>query len=277
MKIQCKDRLIDFQVPKIMGILNITADSFYDGGRYNTRDIALQQVDTLLEEGADCIDVGAASSRPGAAVLTAEEEGQRLYPILEALVARFPDTLFSVDTYNSGTAVESVARGAALINDISGGTMDPKMLSTVGKLKVPYIMTHLQGTPQNMQQQPQYENVVTEVLQFFSEKVQTAYAAGIDDVIVDPGFRFGKTIEHNYVRSLRKRPVVMRIMASELMHPTEVTELLEKQSERLGSAVGELITGLSRDRRQAVDRALRLQRYVRLRPRRPAAVGNRPG
>ena len=198
MKIQCKGRLIDFQVPKIMGILNITADSFYDGGRYNTRDTALQQVDTLLEEGADCIDVGAASSRPGAAVLTAEEEGQRLYPILEALVARFPDTLFSVDTYNSGTAIESVARGAALINDISGGTMDPKMLSTVGKLKVPYIMAHLQGTPQNMQQQPQYENVVTEVLHFFSEKVQTAYAAGIDDVIVDPGFGFGKTIEHNY-------------------------------------------------------------------------------
>ncbi len=120
MKIQCKGRLIDFQVPKIMGILNITADSFYDGGRYNTPDTALQQVDTLLEEGADCIDVGAASSRPGAAVLTAEEEGQRLYPILEAIVARFPDTLFSVDTYNSGTAVESVARGAALINDISG-------------------------------------------------------------------------------------------------------------------------------------------------------------
>ena len=118
-----------------MGILNITADSFYDGGRYNTRDTALQQVDTLLEEGADCIDVGAASSRPGAAVLTAEEEGQRLYPILEALVARFPDTLFSVDTYNSGTAVESVARGAALINDISGGTMDPKNVVYCGEIK----------------------------------------------------------------------------------------------------------------------------------------------
>lgn len=198
MILRCKDQLIDLKIPKIAGILNLTTDSFYDGGKYNSSSRALKQAEQMLNEGADFIDVGASSSKPGAAVSSADEEKSRLFPILEALLKAFPEAYFSVDTYHSCVAEGSLQRGVALINDISGGQMDQKMFETVAKYKAPYVLTHLQGIPTAMQQNPTYTNVVEEVLLYFSKKIKAAQHAGIDDVIVDPGFGFGKTLVHNY-------------------------------------------------------------------------------
>ena len=180
-----------------MGILNLTPDSFFDGGAYNTSKRALQQVEKMVQEGADFIDVGAFSSRPGAKQITAEEEEARLFPVAKELVTRFPSVLFSVDTFRSHIAKKCLDVGFAMVNDISGGE-DPKMFATVAQYKVPYILMHMQGTPEDMQQNPKYQDVVRELIYFFSEKIRQAYDAGINDVIVDPGFGFGKSLDHNY-------------------------------------------------------------------------------
>ena len=180
-----------------MGILNVTPDSFFDGGAYNTIKRGLQQAEKMVQEGADFIDVGAFSSRPGAKRITAVEEAARLFPIAKELVGRFPSVLFSVDTFRSPIAQQCLDIGFAMVNDISGGE-DPKMFSTVAQYKAPYILMHMQGKPENMQQNPKYQDVVRELIYFFSEKIRQAYDAGIHDVIVDPGFGFGKSLAHNY-------------------------------------------------------------------------------
>lgn len=198
MNISCKGKLIDLTTPKIMGILNLTPDSFYDGGFHNNLDAALTQTERMLHEGATFIDVGGASSKPGVSEITLDEELSRVLPVIEKIHLTFPEAIVSIDTYRSDVAKQAVQAGATMVNDISGGTLDSKMLKTVGALGVPYVAMHMQGTPQNMQKNPTYEDVLLTLRHFFSTKIAAAHKAGIHDIILDPGFGFGKTLEHNY-------------------------------------------------------------------------------
>jgi dihydropteroate synthase len=198
MTVNIKGELIDLRQPKIMGILNLTPDSFYDGGKFNAVDRALAQTEKMIREGAFFVDLGACSTKPGAEEISEQEEKNRLYPILEKLIETFPKQYFSIDTFRSNVAEGCLNRGAVMINDISGGQFDPKMMETVGRHHVPYVLMHILGTPKNMQKNPQYKNIVQEILYYFSEKIEQAYNNGINDVIIDPGFGFGKTLEHNY-------------------------------------------------------------------------------
>ncbi|SNR17248.1 dihydropteroate synthase [Tenacibaculum jejuense] len=198
MTINCKGTLIDLSSPKVMGILNITPDSFYDGGKYKSDISILNQTNKMLTDGATFIDVGAYSSRPGAQHISEEEELKRIVPIIELLLKNFPEITISVDTFRSKVAEETIVAGASLINDISGGNMDNKMYSTVAKLQVPYILMHMQGTPQNMQKNPTYNNIITDLISFFAEKIFELRKLKLNDVIIDVGFGFGKTIDHNY-------------------------------------------------------------------------------
>lgn len=198
MQINCKGKLVDLSQPKVMGILNVTPDSFFDGGKNNQTQNALNQVEIMLNQGADFIDVGGISTRPGSAEVSEIEELKRVIPIIELILKEFPEILISVDTYRSKVAKEAIKAGAAIINDISAGNLDENLLETVAELKVPYILMHMQGTPKTMQQNPVYENVLIEVNQFFSEKINELKRLGINDIILDPGFGFGKTVEHNY-------------------------------------------------------------------------------
>jgi len=196
--VNCKGRLLDLAEPKVMGILNITPDSFFDGGKFTEEKSIARQVKKMLDEGAAIIDIGAVSTRPGAKEVSEKEELKRLMPVLENLVKKFPGVIFSVDTYRSGVARKAVESGAAIINDISGGNFDKKMFETVGELKVPYILMHIRGTPTTMQQNPVYKNVVKELIIYFSEKIVQLKDHRVNDIIIDPGFGFGKTLEHNF-------------------------------------------------------------------------------
>ena len=198
MTINCKGNLIDLSTPKIMGILNLTPDSFYDGGKYKNESDVLNQVEKMINEGATFIDVGAYSSRPGAIHISEEEELKRSVSIVNLISEKFPDTFISIDTFRSNVAKKNVEAGACIINDISAGSMDLKMMKTVAELQVPYIMMHMRGTPQSMQIKTDYQNVVKEILFYFSEKIAEASNHKINDIIIDPGFGFGKTLEHNY-------------------------------------------------------------------------------
>lgn len=198
MTINCKGELIDLSQPKIMGILNITPDSFFDGGKYEDEKAIILQTEKMLNEGATFIDVGANSSRPGASVISEEKEIQRILPIVDLLIQEFPQILLSIDTFGSKVAAMSLDAGAALINDISAGRLSEKMLPIIAKYKVPYVMMHMKGIPQNMQQKTGYENLLTDILHYFSERVAAARALGIHDIIVDPGFGFAKTLEQNF-------------------------------------------------------------------------------
>ncbi len=196
--INCKGTLVDFETPKVMGILNITPDSFFDGGKYKNEKEILNQVTKMLADGATFIDVGAYSSRPGAKHITQEEELRRIIPVIELLISHFPTILISVDTFRGKIAEACVQAGACMVNDISGGDLDEKMFAIVAKLQVPYIMMHMEGNPQTMQQAPTYENVVTEVFYELSKKVQKLNDLHVHDVIIDVGFGFGKTVAHNF-------------------------------------------------------------------------------
>lgn len=198
MTINCKGTLIDFSTPKVMGILNITPNSFYDGGIYSNSLEIIGKVEKMLQDGATFIDVGAYSSKPGAEFVSEEEELERLIPVIELVLEKFPDILLSVDTFRSNVAKIAIEKGAAMINDISAGLLDDKMLETVANLQVPYIMMHMKGNPQTMQTLATYEDVVKEMMFYFSERINVARSYGLNDIIVDPGFGFAKTIEHNY-------------------------------------------------------------------------------
>ena len=198
MTINCKGTLIDVSSPKVMGILNSTPDSFYDGGKYKDEIAILKQVEKMLLDGATFIDVGAYSSRPGAKHISEEEELQRIIPVIDLLIKNFPEIIISVDTFRSKVALETVNCGAAIINDISGGTMDANMFETVANLQVPYILMHMLGTPQNMQKNPVYKNVVQEIISFFAAQIFKLHQLKLNDVIIDVGFGFGKTMDHNY-------------------------------------------------------------------------------
>ena len=198
MTINCKGKLIDLTTPKVMGILNITPDSFFDGGKYSNAKAIVVQAEKMLDEGATFIDVGAYSSRPGAHHITEEEELNRIVPVIELLVREFPEICISVDTFRSKVAKETINAGAAIVNDISGGKMDEFMFATIAELQVPYIVMHMQGTPQSMQLNPKYDDVVKEVISFFAEQLFKLRALKVNDVIIDVGFGFGKTIAHNF-------------------------------------------------------------------------------
>ncbi|WP_159948841.1 dihydropteroate synthase [Polaribacter septentrionalilitoris] len=198
MTINCKGKLINLSSPKVMGILNITPDSFYDGGKYKNESEILSQTEKMLIEGATFIDVGAYSSRPGAAHISEEEELHRIVPVIELLSKEFPEIIISVDTFRSKIAKETIASGAAIINDISGGNMDVKMFDTVANLQVPYILMHMLGTPQNMQKNPVYDDVIKDIIYFFAAQIYKLHQLKLNDVIIDVGFGFGKTIDHNF-------------------------------------------------------------------------------
>lgn len=194
----CKGRLLCLEQPAVMGILNATPDSFYTRGRQHNAEAMVDQAGAMIAAGALVLDIGGMSTRPDAADVSPAEELGRVLPVIEALSAAFPDVFISIDTYRAAVAAQAVAAGAAIVNDISAGDADPAMLETVAGLNVPYIAMHIQGMPATMQQNPQYDNVVLEVLDYFVHKLKACSDAGIKDVILDPGFGFGKTIAHNY-------------------------------------------------------------------------------
>ena len=191
-------KLIDLSVPKVMGIINITPDSFYAGSRKPLLNDALLQANKMLADGADFLDIGSYSSRPGAADISEQEEIDRLIPVVELITANHPNAFISVDTFRSYVAEVAVNAGAHIINDISGGQLDENMFATVAKLKVPYILMHMKGNPQNMSRQASYKDVFTEVLDYFAVRYHQLKQLGAHDVILDPGFGFAKTSEHNY-------------------------------------------------------------------------------
>jgi dihydropteroate synthase len=198
MTINCKGQIIDLTTPKIMGILNITPNSFYDGGKYSLEKNAISKVDKMLKEGATFIDIGAYSSKPNAEFVSEEEELKRIIPVVKTLIKEFPETLLSIDTFRSSVAQECINNGAALINDISAGNLDEKMIEVIASNNVPYIMMHLRGTPQTMQNQTNYENLIKEMILYFSDKISKARNLGIHDLIIDPGFGFSKTTDQNF-------------------------------------------------------------------------------
>ncbi|MCF7561445.1 dihydropteroate synthase [Sabulilitoribacter multivorans] len=212
MTINCKGRLIDLSSPKVMGILNITPDSFYDGGQHKNEKDILVHVENLLNAGATFIDVGAYSSRPNADPVSEDEELKRITPIVNLILKQFPEILLSIDTFRSEVAKQCIEAGAAMVNDISAGKLDDNMLPTIASLHVPYIMMHMRGNPQTMQQKTDYENVVKDVLFYFSERITAAKALGIVDMIIDPGFGFAKTTEQNF----------------ELLNKLELFKMIEK-------------------------------------------------
>ena len=193
-----KGKLIDLSRPAVMAILNLTPDSFYKDSRIANIEEALRKTADFLQAGAKFIDLGAYSSRPGATHISEEEELSRLIPIVEALSKEFPEALLSIDTFRAKIAETAINAGAHLINDISAGNLDEKMFETVAKLNVPYIMMHMKGTPQTMQENPSYENIASEVHHYFEDKISQLKQKGVTDIIIDPGFGFAKSITHNY-------------------------------------------------------------------------------
>ena len=196
--INCKGTLINLSTPKVMGIVNVTPDSFFDGGKLTNSNEIVLQVEKMLRDGATFIDLGGYSSKPGAEFVSEAEELNRVVPIVKVLVEKFPDILLSIDTFRSEVAKKAIENGAALINDISAGLLDENMLETVAKLQVPYIMMHMKGTPKTMQSLANYDDLLKEMNFYFSERVAKARSFGLNDIIIDPGFGFAKTLEQNY-------------------------------------------------------------------------------
>lgn len=196
--LNCKGKLLSLNKPLVMGILNTTPDSFYDGGKYTTIDTAIARVEQILSEGGSIVDIGGYSSRPGAGIVSIDEEIKRVVPIIKKIIEKFPETIISIDTFRAKVALEAINAGATIINDISAGDDDPDMITLASNQKVPYIAMHKKGTPQNMQLNPKYEDVTVEVLDYFINKKKVLQNAGIIDIIVDPGFGFGKTTDNNF-------------------------------------------------------------------------------
>ena len=210
-----------------MGILNVTPNSFYDGGKHKEINSIIHQVDKMISEGADFIDIGAYSSKPSAEFVSEEEEIKRLVHIIKELIATFPNIILSVDTFRANVAEASVDNGVAMVNDISAGLLDDKMLETVADLKVPYIMMHMRGNPQTMQSLVNYDDIVKEIIFYFSERIEKARSFGISDIIIDPGFGFAKTLEQNYevlnkmeLFSMLELPLLVGISRKSMIYKT---------------------------------------------------------
>lgn len=220
-------KLIDLSSPKVMGIINITPDSFFEGSRKQNIEEALQQAEKMLSDGATFLDLGAYSSRPGAADISVQEETDRLLPIVETILNRFPDAILSIDTFRAQVAEAAVKAGAHIINDISGGQLDENMFATVARLQVPYILMHMKGTPQNMVQKADYDDVFTEVYDYLSTKYYQLKQLGVHDVIIDPGFGFAKKTEHSYELMCRlaefdalRLPILVGISRKKMIYGT---------------------------------------------------------
>jgi len=227
MTIKLKESLLDLSSPMIMGILNVTPDSFYDGGFYDNQKKVLNQVEKMINDGASIIDIGGYSSRPGADNISPEVELARVLPIVKLIKERFSKILISIDTFRSEVAKESVENGADIINDISGGSLDSKMFETVAKLNVPYIIMHMRGNPSNMMDKTDYENIIEEMENYFSKKIELAKSFGINDIIIDPGFGFAKTTKQNFdilknLTSLKKldKPLLVGVSRKSMIYKT---------------------------------------------------------
>lgn len=232
-----KDRSVHSKIPLVMGILNVTPDSFHPASRVGTEE-ALHLAEQMLNDGAALLDIGGASSRPGAEPVSTEDELHRVLPVIAAIHDRFPEALISIDTFNVRVAQEAVAHGACMVNDIGAGLLDEDMLNAVASLGVPYVAMHMQGTPPNMQKEPQYSDVVQEVVHFLSQRINAAHQAGIADVIIDPGFGFGKTTAHNYALLNGLGQIVA------LGHPVLVGVSRKRMiNEILGISSGEALNG----------------------------------
>ena len=226
--LNCNGRILDCSVPQLMGILNTTPDSFFDGGRYDELEQAVARGKQLWEAGASIIDVGGASSRPGAQEVPVEEELRRVIPVIRALRETLPDAVLSVDTWRAEVAAAAVKAGAAMINDISAGALDEAMFPTVASLGVPYVLMHMQGRPDTMQVAPVYEEVVVEVIDFLIHRVLQLRALGVKDIILDPGFGFGKTVAHNFellrrlgeLKSVLQLPILVGVSRKSMIYKT---------------------------------------------------------
>jgi dihydropteroate synthase len=225
--LNCKGKLLVVEKPVIMGIINVTPDSFYAGSRFAGADAVVQQAAKMLEEGADVLDIGGQSTRPNSVPVPLEEELNRVTGAIEAVHSTFPDAIISVDTYHAKVAAAAVAAGASMVNDVSAGSIDGEMLAAVGKLQVPYVCMHMRGTPATMQQNPVYENLTREVLDFFIARIGVCKQAGIQDIIIDPGFGFGKTIRHNFellknlsVFKMLEKPLLLGISRKSTVYKT---------------------------------------------------------
>ena len=213
--LNCKGKLLVIEKPLVMGIINATPDSFYNQHLHNELNAIIALAEKMISEGAAILDIGGQSTRPLSERITAEEEMKRVLPVIQLLHEKYPEIILSIDTYHSKVAAAAVNAGASIVNDISSGNMDEEMIATVAALQVPYICVHMKGTPENMQQNASYENVVQEVLDFFIKKIADCTAAGIKDIIIDPGFGFGKTIAHNF--SLLKNMAVFEMLQKPML------------------------------------------------------------
>ena len=234
MTINCKGDLIDLTLPKVMGILNTTPDSFYDGGKHSNEKQILFHVERMLNEGATFIDVGAYSSRPNADYVSEEVELKRILPVVTLILKKFPEVLLSIDTFRSKVAKHCIEAGAAVINDISAGKLDENMLQTVANLHVPYIMMHMRGNPKTMQNQTLYDNLIQDMLFYFSQRIALATNLGIKDIIIDPGFGFAKTIDQNYALlnklthfNIIEKPLLVGVSRKSMIYKTLETTAKE--------------------------------------------------
>jgi len=236
--INIKGRLIDFDTPRVMGIINITPDSFYSGSRYADEKSVLEAAGRMVEEGADFIDIGGCSTRPGAAEISIDEESGRVIPAVRLISSRFPGAIISVDTFRSAVAREACENGAHMINDISGGEADEAMFPLIGELNVPYVLMHMQGTPLTMQKNPQYDDIIADILQWYGKRIVALHALGVNDIILDPGFGFGKTIAGNF--ELLRRLDELTVAGLPLMVGLSRKSMIWKS---LGITPGEALTG----------------------------------
>ena len=231
MVLNIKGSVLDLSIPKIMGVLNVTPDSFYDGGIYSSEKKILKQVEKMVLDGADIIDVGGYSSKPGATSITIEEEEKRVIPIIKLIYKTFKESIISVDTFRSEISEKSINAGASIINDISGGDLDNNIYKIAGKYKTPYIIMHMRGNPSNMQNNPVYKNINYEIIKNLSKKIDLAQSNGVGDIIIDPGFGFGKTIEHNYqilnnlkLYKILDKPILIGISRKSMIYKLLKTE-----------------------------------------------------
>jgi len=225
MILNIKGDILDLSSPKIMGILNVTPDSFYDGGVFSNEKKILHQVEKMILDGADIIDVGGYSSKPGAETIPLKEEEKRVIPIIKLINKTFDKTVISVDTFRSEIAEKSLSEGASIINDISGGDLDKNIYQIANKYRAPYIMMHMKGVPSNMQHNPKYENINYEIIKNLSLKIDSAEKKGVSDIIIDPGFGFGKTIQHNYqilnnikLYTVLKKPILVGVSRKSMIY-----------------------------------------------------------
>ena len=238
--LNCKGKIISLERPLIMGILNATPDSFFEGHLNDSNDTIIKRVGQMIADGADIIDIGGQSTKPGSERVELEDEKKRVIPVIDLIHQHYPECIISVDTYYSKVAELAVQIGASIVNDISAGNFDKDMIELVGKLKVPYICMHMQGTPETMQNNPQYQNITKEVIDFFCEKIQECKKANIQDIIIDPGFGFGKTIEHNF--KLLREMEVLKILKLPILAGLSRKGMIYKS---LNTSANEALNGTS--------------------------------